>query len=221
MPQVYKFIVAFITMRPIFERSIGVKKALAMAFSDGALEKRTIINLGSGTEDMKREIINVDCYPYRGVDVVADVMNLPFKDQSVDMIVCTSLLEHVPEPEKALAEIGRVLKVGGYFYCAVPFMYPFHSAPDDYTRFTLGWFRHRLVNFEFIRSGVDGGPITAITISVAYTAAIILSFGSRLWYSALRDFFIVLFAPLRVFDFFCFAASVFGRCCRVNLSFCA
>ena len=200
-PQLYKFIVALINARFVFERGIGVKKALAMAFSDGALEKRTIINLGSGTERMKYGIINVDCYPYHGVDVVADAMNLPFKDGSVDMVVSISLLEHVPEPEKVLAEIKRVLKVGWYLYCAVPFMYPFHSAPNDYTRFTEGWFRYRLAHFEFICSGVDSGPITAITISLAYTIALIFSFGSRLWYALVRDFFIVLLAPLRVFDF--------------------
>ena len=198
IPKFYEFITAF--MNAFFEQSLGVPRALAIAFPRGYSEK-TVVNIGSGISRIGNAIINLDCCAYSGVHIVADAVDLPFVDESVDMIISISLLEHMPEPEKALAEMIRVLKPNGYFYCAVPFMYPFHSAPNDYVRFTLGWFDHRLANFNIIRSGIDGGPITALTISLAYTIALIFSFGSQSWYSLLRDFFIVLFAPLRIFDF--------------------
>lgn len=199
LPKFYELAVSLINMRAIFERGMSVTKALTAAFPQNESEK-IIIDIGSGIKHGGHEIIGIDRHPYSGVDVVADAVNLPFKDKSIDMVFCISLLEHVSEPEKALAEIIRVLKPGGYFYCAVPFMYPFHSAPSDYIRFTEGWFRTRLINFEFIRSGIDSGPITAITIFLAYAIALVFSFGSKLWYSLIRDFFIVLFVPFRALD---------------------
>jgi ubiquinone/menaquinone biosynthesis C-methylase UbiE len=45
--------------------------------------------------------------------VVADVTSLPFADGSFDGITCGYVLEHVPEPEKGLSEMARVLRTGG------------------------------------------------------------------------------------------------------------
>lgn len=48
----------------------------------------------------------------------ADCLNLPFKDQSFDIILCTHVYEHVPNPKKLFLEIYRVLKKGGCCYLA-------------------------------------------------------------------------------------------------------
>lgn len=159
-PRLYEWIGIFVNS--FFEQGAGIEDALAEAFPSGYSDK-IIINIGSGTKKVADTAINLDCYPYAGVNIVADVMDLPFVDRSVDIVIAVSLLEHVPEPETALAEIKRVLKPGGYFYCSVPFMYPFHSAPRDYSRFTHSWFRHRLENFVIVRSGIDAGPVTALS----------------------------------------------------------
>ena len=45
--------------------------------------------------------------------VTADVTALPFADGSFDGITCGYVLEHVPEPEKGLTELSRVLRKGG------------------------------------------------------------------------------------------------------------
>lgn len=45
--------------------------------------------------------------------VVADVTALPFANGSFDGITCGYVLEHVPEPEKGLSEMSRVLRTGG------------------------------------------------------------------------------------------------------------
>ena len=45
--------------------------------------------------------------------VTADVTALPFADGSFDGITCGYVLEHVPEPEKGLMELSRVLRKGG------------------------------------------------------------------------------------------------------------
>jgi SAM-dependent methyltransferase len=49
-----------------------------------------------------------------------DVLNIPFKDKSFDLILCNHLLEHVPNDKKAMSELLRVLKVGGKAILQVP-----------------------------------------------------------------------------------------------------
>jgi len=46
----------------------------------------------------------------------ADSLNLPFKNNSIDLILCNHVYEHVPVPEKLFSEIYRVLKSGGVCY---------------------------------------------------------------------------------------------------------
>jgi SAM-dependent methyltransferase len=53
-------------------------------------------------------------------DVHADVTDLPFEDDSFDLIVCLHVLEHVQDDRKALAEFHRVLRPGGKAMLQVP-----------------------------------------------------------------------------------------------------
>ncbi len=46
---------------------------------------------------------------------------LSFADQSFDIILSNDVLEHVNLPERAVAEIYRILKPGGEFFMTVPF----------------------------------------------------------------------------------------------------
>lgn len=54
------------------------------------------------------------------VAVEGDIEDMPFNDGSFGTVVCTEVLEHVPYPEKALSEIGRVLRPGGVLIGSVP-----------------------------------------------------------------------------------------------------
>ena len=45
--------------------------------------------------------------------VVGDSENLPFFDQTFDIVYCNDSFHHYPNPQKAIAEIYRVLKIGG------------------------------------------------------------------------------------------------------------
>ena len=47
-------------------------------------------------------------------DIVGDIHELPLEDNSVDAILCSAVLEHVEEPQRAVKEMYRVLKKGGY-----------------------------------------------------------------------------------------------------------
>ena len=49
---------------------------------------------------------------------VADALNLPFSDESFDVVICSQIYEHVPDPVRMFEEIFRVLKQGGVCYFA-------------------------------------------------------------------------------------------------------
>jgi len=53
-------------------------------------------------------------------DVKADICNLPFKDNSYDVIFCNHVLEHIPDDTKAMQELYRALKPGGWGIFQIP-----------------------------------------------------------------------------------------------------
>jgi SAM-dependent methyltransferase len=54
--------------------------------------------------------------------IVASGLNLPFADESVDLIICSEVLEHIPKGTESsfYVELGRVLKVGGEILVTTP-----------------------------------------------------------------------------------------------------
>ena len=69
-------------------------------------------------------------------DIFADACNLPIADQCADGVVCLEVIEHVPDPARAVMEIARVLKPGGTAWVSMPFLYPLHNEPFDFQRYT-------------------------------------------------------------------------------------
>jgi len=53
-------------------------------------------------------------------DVKADICDLPFKDNSYDVIFCNHVLEHIPDDTKAMQELYRVLKPNGMAILQIP-----------------------------------------------------------------------------------------------------
>jgi SAM-dependent methyltransferase len=70
------------------------------------------------------------------VEAFAGATWLPFRAGAFDCVLCTEVLEHVPQPEQAIAEIARVLRPGGRAIITTPFMYRVHEAPFDFFRYT-------------------------------------------------------------------------------------
>jgi len=91
-------------------------------------------------------------------DVLGVALYIPFCDASVPFVHCEALLEHVPEPQRVVDEVFRVLKPGGQAFFYVPFLYPYHESPDDYFRFTKSGMAYLCRNFSHmqIQAADDG-----------------------------------------------------------------
>ena len=104
------------------------------------------------------------------VDVFYDGENIPFDEGEFDIIFSTEVMEHVPDPEKYLSEIHRVLMKDGIAVLTVPFFVPLHEVPHDYYRYTEFGLRHLISksNFELQKIEVFGDYI-AVIISLLVT----------------------------------------------------
>jgi SAM-dependent methyltransferase len=124
-----------------------------------------------------KEYIGLDARPGPGVDVVADVEELPLHDCSVGTVICMSTFEHVPRFWRGFEEVGRVLRPDGAFLVACPFYFYIHGFPRDYWRFTpqaldllldrypsklIGWHgaAKRPANIWALAFGDQAAPIT-------------------------------------------------------------
>ncbi len=75
-------------------------------------------------------------------DVVGSATDIPLADASFDSVVSTEVLEHVPDPLKALREMYRVLKPGGHLVLSTPMYWPRHEVPYDYFRYPYDGLLH-------------------------------------------------------------------------------
>lgn len=118
--------------------------------------KGALLDIGCGNSSLRQRVsgscsyVALD-YPLTGrelyaatPDVFGDAASLPFKNASFDVVALLDVLEHLPEPRAALAEIRRVLNPTGLLLVNVPFMYPLHDEPFDYQRLTSHGLKHAL-----------------------------------------------------------------------------
>lgn len=88
----------------------------------------------------KKKYLVLDPVPDYNPDIIGDIHDLQFEDNSQDAILCIAVLEHVENPIKACSEMYRVLKPGGMLFVYVPFLYPYHASPGyygDYWRYPI------------------------------------------------------------------------------------
>jgi len=64
-------------------------------------------------------------------DVKVDIQSLPFNENTFDVVICNHVLEHVPDDKKAMREIFRVLKSGGFAIIQVPANYSMEKTLED------------------------------------------------------------------------------------------
>ncbi len=108
-----------------------------------------ILDIGCGNSPF-RHLLDPKQSRYQGIDINAaakfgydnpdtvyyDGQTIPFKDNSFDGIICTEVLEHVPDPVPFIAELYRVLKPKGLAIITIPWSARYHYQPYDYHRYT-------------------------------------------------------------------------------------
>src|SRR5690606_6471721 len=67
-----------------------------------------VLNAGSGTTRLKGNVVNLDILDEPEVDVIAELSALPFRDASIEGIICMQVLEHCHDPQAAIREFRRV-----------------------------------------------------------------------------------------------------------------
>ncbi|MCC6457427.1 MAG: methyltransferase domain-containing protein [Caldilineaceae bacterium] len=145
------------------------------------------IDLGCGTAPFWSDVVG-QVERYHGVDLwprsdkvtfAGDIQRLEMvPDDCYDSAICIEVLEHLPEPGRAVATIRRILKPGGVVVISVPHLSRLHDLPHDYFRFTEYGLRYLLgqAGMEVISIQPKGGLLTflahqlsTVLLAVAWT----------------------------------------------------
>jgi SAM-dependent methyltransferase len=123
-----------------------------------------VLDLG-GNRIAKRGLFDIECYDLHVVyanlstaklpHVQAEAEHLPFMGGKFDAVVCSELLEHVPDPTAVLSEIHRVLRSDGTLFLCVPFLNRIHGDPYDYGRYTDYYWSRTLQTFGFREISIE------------------------------------------------------------------
>lgn len=167
----------------------------------GVLPRVLVVGAGGITLDSAAgRILYTDVAFAPGVDAIADAHDLPFADDSFDLIVASAVLEHVADPQRCVAEFRRVLAPRGLVYAVTPFLQPVHMGAYDFTRFTPIGHRRLFRHFDEIGAGMamGVGSVAAWTFG-----AMLLSVSeNRLWQALARSLGLLATPPLRFLDRF-------------------
>ncbi|MGD0824364.1 MAG: class I SAM-dependent methyltransferase [Terriglobales bacterium] len=108
----------------------------------------------------------LDVEPAYSVDVVGDARNMPLSDASMDVVMITQVLEHIPDPIAVIGEIRRVLKPGGTLLLSVPSIFPQHGSPGDYWRYMPQGLQWILRDFHNVTVKGEAGTVPSIFLVI-------------------------------------------------------
>lgn len=143
---------------PLTRRSC---RGLVLDAGSGRGAWKEVIEAAGGT----RESVDIAPKADEQVTWVADLTDMPqVPSGRYDTIVCHQVLEHVPSPPRAVAEMYRVLKPGGTLVVSVPHLSRQHELPHDYFRFTPAGLKRLLIDSGFAVEQVEvhGGLLTFV-----------------------------------------------------------
>jgi SAM-dependent methyltransferase len=152
----------FVAEMPYERRSIlDFVKGVAESVPPGA----AVLDVGAGDAPYRELFAHTDyrtndweqsLHPgAREADYVGSADALPVADETFDLVLCTQVLEHVPEPAAVVAECARVLRAGGTFAATVPLVWQLHEQPHDYYRYTDAGVEHLLLRSGLVDCKVE------------------------------------------------------------------
>jgi SAM-dependent methyltransferase len=110
-------------------------------------------------------VIDVDAAVFGPTDVVGDAHQLPFADETFDLVVAMNAFEHYPDPSAVAARLHRLLKPGGLVFLHTAFLQPLHEAPHHYYNTTRYGLERWFAEFETVDLTVSENFSPAFTLS--------------------------------------------------------
>jgi 2-polyprenyl-3-methyl-5-hydroxy-6-metoxy-1,4-benzoquinol methylase len=138
-----------------------------------------VLDVGVGQWTFSRNLFSdkctytaTDCFADENIDVVSDIHTLTqtFESEQFDFVLCTDVMEHIPNPALAIEQLYTVLKPGGTLLMTTPFNYPIHTTDEvkDYWRFTdtgLKTLLHRFSQVDVTPNGHPKFPYGFLTVA--------------------------------------------------------
>jgi SAM-dependent methyltransferase len=164
-------------------RALGgfIERALCDHVRPGML----VVDVGCG-EQPWRPLVETLGARYLGADVRQNAAGsvvfrcaadaLPLRHRSVGLVLCTEVVEHVPDPTRALAELARVLRPEGLAVVTTPFLYPLHEEPWDF---------QRLTRYQLARTAAAAGFTVEHLSTAGNEIEVLATLWDRLWSNAI------------------------------------
>ncbi|HIH16250.1 MAG TPA: methyltransferase domain-containing protein [Candidatus Diapherotrites archaeon] len=149
----------------------GLRKSLGRAVERELRFRHglTLLDLGSQNPEYLHlfqgkagQMVRLDIVKSTGIDVLGYGEQLPLKDQSMDVILCTQVLEHVRQPFEVVKEMHRVLKKGGMVFLTTHGNWRIHNEPEDNWRFTPDGFRELFKDYGTMRIENQVGTLASL-----------------------------------------------------------
>ncbi len=177
------------------------------------LENQKVLDVGCGIQPyrhlFKDKYLGIDIQggghndSMKKADLYFNGENIPFSNESFDLIFCTQVLEHSYNFDNLLKEMHRVLKKNGYLLITTPFVWNEHEVPFDFYRFTQFFYRSKgqELNLDLIEIKSTCGFWATIgqLISAFVIENIDKVFKNKLIYLFLS---LILCAPIQIFFLF-------------------
>jgi SAM-dependent methyltransferase len=158
------------------------------------------VELGAGNRRLRPDVINVDLFPFPNVDVMMNIERLHFPDDSIDLVILDSVIEHVPRPQRVIEEVHRVLKHGGKVVSIAPWVFPYHGYPKNYYNFSVDGHHELFASFSAMTAQMHHGPTAALTNLVSEYFAIGFSRGNRTAYTLMKAAVLLVISWLKYLD---------------------
>ena len=133
-----------------------------------------ILHIGAGASAQKYpNCVEFEHKIFKHTDVVGDAHQLPFRDNSFDRVFAFNVFEHLRKPERAAAEIARVLKPNGSVAIHTAFLQALHEEPAHFYNTTEYGLREWFADFEIERLSVS--PNFSPGVMLAYLASSVIN----------------------------------------------
>ncbi|MEA5566420.1 class I SAM-dependent methyltransferase [Anabaena sp. UHCC 0399] len=163
----YRFVNSKIFNFNLVERDIWVAKQASLV-----PENSSVIDIGAGSCPYRHYFSHCEyktqdftCLTpeqlrgktgYDKIDYICDATNIPVTDASFDVILCTEVLEHVPEPIKVIYEFSRILNPEGKLLLTAPLGSGIHQEPYHfYGGYTPYWYQKFLTEAGFSAISIE------------------------------------------------------------------